>query len=127
MTKMPSRRQLVAHIVEGLRGEQERLEAQVRRGADERQRIGQGEDDEVVLARSLRRRNARPSSMMRRDPRIVVRTVRVVADADLLDLRVDLDGIDMARAPCFSATATSVPDPAPTMRTRSNVRSGNQR
>ena len=94
---MPSGRQVVPDLVECLRREEERLEAEVRRGADQRQRIGQGEDHEVVLARAAPQE--RPPVVV--DPghaRIVVRPVRVVADTDLLDLRVDLDRVDMLGA-----------------------------
>ena len=88
---------MVADAVEGLGREQERLEAQVRGGADQGQRIRQGEDDEVVLLGGAPQEGAAVVD----DPGhagIVVRAVRMVANADLLDLRVDLDRVDVARA-----------------------------
>ena len=89
--------QVVAHRLEGLDGEQERLEPDVAGGADEGQRVGQGEDDQVVLLVGGAQEGPAVVDVAR-DPRIVVGMQGVMRHADLLDGRVDLDGVDVAGA-----------------------------
>ena len=51
-----------------------------------------------------------------RDPRVAVGPVGMMETTQLVDHRVDLDGVDMARARA-SAAATSLPEPAPMIST----------
>ena len=72
--------------------------------ADQRQRVGQREDDQVVLLVGAAQEGAAVVDVAR-DARVLVGLVGVLVDADLLDARVDLDGVDVlarrgpARAP----------------------------
>ena len=64
--------------------------------ADQGQGVGQREDDQVVLL--VGRPQVRPAVVDVRDPRVLVRVVGVILHADLLDGRVDLHGVHVARA-----------------------------
>ena len=116
--------QVVAHRLERLLGEQERLEPDVRGRADEGQRVRQREDDEVVLLVRVAQERAAVVDVDG-DPRILVRVVRVEVDAELLDLRDRSRPHRRGRRPFASAIATSVPVPAPTIRTSGYFRPGN--
>ena len=65
--------------------------------ADERQRIGQREDDEVVLVGRAAHERATVVDVDA-DPRILVDALGMEVAADLGELRVDLDRVDVRRA-----------------------------
>ncbi len=94
---MPSSVRWSRTDVERLLGEEERLEAQRRLLADQGQRVGQGEDDEVVLLVGVAQECTAVVDVGA-DTRVVVGPVRVAGLADLEQLWVDLDGVDMTRA-----------------------------
>ena len=100
---------------EGLLGEQERLEPDRRLLADEGQRVGQREDDQVVLLVGVAQECAavvdvrRHAGSGRAGSGCCSRPI-------CSELRIDLDRVDVA-APCCSAMAASEPLPAPTMST----------
>ncbi|MFN8518307.1 MAG: hypothetical protein U0667_02710 [Chloroflexota bacterium] len=85
--------QVVGDRLERLLGEQERLQAHVRGLADQRQRVRQGEDDDVVLLVGAAQERAAVIDVAVH-PWVVVGLVGVVLDADLLDARVDLHRVD---------------------------------
>ena len=112
------RLEVVARLLQRLLGEQERLEPDLRGAAHQRQRVGQREEDQVVLL--VRACQERPAVVdVPGDPRVLVGLVGVAVDADLHDPRVDVDRVDVACAPLDSAIATSEPEPAPTISTSS--------
>ena len=104
--------EVVADACEGLLGEQEGLEAEVGRRAHQRQGIGQREDDQVVLLVGVAQEGAAVVDVPR-DARILVGAIRVLRDADGLDLGVDLDRVDVlgaVRQRLRHVAATAGPD-----------------
>ena len=98
MRNIAAGRQVVAGLAHRFLGEQERLEPDAGRRADQRQRVGQGVDDEVVLL--VRAVEERPAVVdVDGHPRIRVDVLGVEVAADLGELRVDLDRVDVLRAP----------------------------
>ncbi len=89
--------EVVARLGDGLLGEQVRLEPELAGARDEGQRVGQGEEDEVVLLVVARQEGATVVDVDA-DARVVVGLVRVDLAADLLDPRVDLHRVDVLRA-----------------------------
>ena len=95
--KDPAGAQVGPHRLHGLQGEQVALEAQRGLAADERQRVGQGEDDEVVATVAALEKGASVVDV-HAHARVLVGAIGVVAGADRLDHRVDLDGVDVPGA-----------------------------
>ncbi len=76
---------------------QERLEADVAGRREQRQRVGQGQDHEVVVLVGLAQERP-PVVDRRRHPRILVGPEHVLVAADPVDRGIDLDGVDVAVA-----------------------------
>ena len=93
----PAGAQVAPHRLHRLQGEQVALEAQRGLAADERQRVRQGEDDQIVAAVAALEIGS-PVVDVHADPRVLVGVIGVVASADRLDHRIDLDGVDVPRA-----------------------------
>ena len=89
-------RQVIAGGGDGFLREQVRLETQLACAGDKGERVGQGEQDEVVL-RVVARQEGTSVIDVDRHAGVVIRLIRVDLAADLLDSRIDLDGIDMLR------------------------------
>ena len=103
-------------------GEQVVLQAQGRLAGDDRERVGQGQQHEVVAP--VGPLQERPAVVdVGRDPRVGVGAVGVAVAAQPLQCRVDLDRVDPP-GPLASATATSLPVPAPMTSTSSRVPAG---
>ena len=77
--------------------EQVALQAERRLPADQRQRVGQGEQDQVVGCVGLFQEGAAVIDVDRY-ARILVGVIRVQFGTDLLQLRIDLDGVDVLGA-----------------------------
>ena len=78
-------------------GEQVALQPHLAAARDQRERVGQGENDQVVGA--VRTFQQRPAVVdVHVDPGVVVRVVGVVLTPELQQPRVDLDGVDTRRA-----------------------------
>ena len=93
----PARPQERPHVLHRLLREQVVLQPQHALPRKQRQRIRQREHDQVVLAvRVLRKRAAVVD--VDADAPARIRVVRVVLAPEPLDLRVDLDGVDVLRA-----------------------------
>ena len=88
---------MVVGLLDRLAREEIGLQAQLARTAHEREGVGQREEDEVVLPVGARQEGA-PVINVRRHPRVGVRLVGVLFDADLLDTRIDLDRVDALSA-----------------------------
>ena len=92
-----TRREMSASRLERLLREEVALEADRRLPGHERERVGKREDDEVVgSVRALQE-----GTTIRDDaghPRVIVWVFGMVLDADRLDLRIDLDGVDVLRS-----------------------------
>ena len=87
----------LAHRRHRLGGEEEVLEPQAALAGEQGERVGQGEQDQVVL--TLLSLDKGPAVVdMDRHPGVLVRMARVVARAEVLDDRVDLDRIDVLGA-----------------------------
>ncbi len=115
-------REVLADLVERFLGEQVTLEAQRRLPSEEGQGVGQGEQDQVVAlvgalrGTPVRRRCGRPPVDRRRGARgDAPRRWRGSADRSRRPRPTS--------APWSSATATSLPLPAPTIRTSPGSRS----
>ena len=113
-----ARREVIARGLRRLQREQVALQAQRTRARDQRQRVGQREQDQVVLLVDDCCRNARPSSMCTLTRGSCIGVVGLVLRTEALQRRVDLDRVDVRARPGSSAIATSVPVPAPTISTR---------
>ncbi len=88
---------MVARGLERFLREEVALESELAVAGDERHRVGQREDDQVVrVARALEERASVVDLHV--DPRVVVRVIGVPLLADLVDPRIDLDGVDVLRA-----------------------------
>ena len=94
-----ARLEALADVGERLCREQVALEPDVAVAAVQHQRIDQRVDDQVVLLRWSSCRKLRPSSRCTVDARIRVGLVGMIAPAEPLDHRIDLDGIDARGAP----------------------------
>jgi hypothetical protein len=107
--------QVVLHGIERLDREQVALEPERRLPRHQRQRVRQREQDQVVARVGVLQERAAVVHVLGHT-RVVVGVVRVPFLPDPLQHRVDLHGVDV-RGSLREATATSLPVPAPTMRT----------
>ena len=90
--------QAVTGCLQGLLGEQEALEAQRRLSRQEGDRVGQGQQDQVVLAVGALQEG--PSVVdVDLNARVVVGAVGVVVAAQFVEAGVDLHRIDVGRTP----------------------------
>jgi hypothetical protein len=89
--------QVLARRAQRLLGEQERLEPDLRGAVDQREGVGQGEEDEVV-ARPRVLQERPPVVDMGRHPPVLVGVVGVVLTPELQDAGVDLDGVHVPGA-----------------------------
>ena len=107
----PVRTQVISNGLEGFDREQERLEPQVSRGTDERERIRQREDDHVVV---LGRGSQECPAVVDipAHARVGVWPQGMLVHADLLDCRVYLDGIDVL-GPVLQSHRDIVAGPGP--------------
>ena len=87
---------MIAGGLRRLQREQVALEAQRARARDEGQRIGQREQDQVVLLVGLLQERA-PVVDVHADARVLIRVVGVVLRTEALQRRVDLDRVDVRR------------------------------
>ena len=84
--------EVVVRRAQGLLGEQEGLESDLRGAVDERERVGQGEQDQVVLRVGVLQEG--PAVVhVGGDALVLVGVVGVVLAAELQDPGVDLDGV----------------------------------
>ena len=118
------RLEVLAHRRHGLLGEEERLEADLRGAAHQGQRVGQREQDEVVV---------RPVRALQEGPAVVGVHVDPVVGVGPVDVGLGRRSRGSAgrcrprrrgRAPSRSAIATSEPEPAPTTSTSPSALSG---
>jgi len=93
----PARLQVTAHLAHRLRREEVVLEPQARLPGEQRQRVREREEDQVVFAVGALDERA-PVVHVRVDARVLVRMIRVVAPPEVLELRVDLDRVDPPRS-----------------------------
>ena len=84
-------------VAKGLLGEQEALEADARIARMQGQRIDERVTDQVVACGGLADEAAAVVEV-NRDPRVAVGPVGMMQPTQLVDHRVDLDGVDMAGA-----------------------------
>ena len=92
-----ARLQVLAHGLERLFGEEVALEPDRRLSTHERQGIGEGEENQVVLL--LGALQERPTIVRdAADARILVRVVGMELCTELLELRIDVHGVDVAGA-----------------------------
>ena len=85
------------HAFHRLLGEEVVLEPQHALPCEERERVGQREDDQVVAVVCVLHVGAAIVDVFRH-ARVLPRMIRVVLTAEPLDLRVDLDCVDVLRA-----------------------------
>ena len=90
------RLQMTPHGLHRLAGEQEGFEADLRGAADQRQRIRQREQDQVVLLVRAFQEGAAVVDVPRH-ARIGIRAIDVLFAADLEDAWIDVDCVDMPR------------------------------
>ena len=95
---MPPGLQALPHVVERLLGEQVALEPDVAVAAVQDERIDQRVDDQVVLLVG-RLQEVAAVVQVHDDARIVVGAVGMIALAEALDHRIDLDRVDARGAP----------------------------
>ncbi len=93
IAKIPSGCEVVTHAFHGLAREEVALEPEGALSAHERQRVGQGEQDQVV--RPIAPLEERPTVIdVDGHARVLIRTRGVLVPAGPLEDGIDLDGVD---------------------------------
>ncbi len=88
---------MITRRLGGLQGEQIALEPQRTRPGHERQRVGQREQDQVVLLIGLLQERTAVVDV-HADPGVLIGVIGIVLRAEALQRRVDLDRVDVRRA-----------------------------